>query len=313
MNANNDKVPVLFLIFNRKEVSVESMKSIQEYRPNKLYIAADGPRALKEKDKEKCEETRKAVLGMINWHCEINTFFRDDNLGCAKAVSGALDWFFANEEFGVVIEDDVIISQDFYYFAKAMDQKYRDDKRILCINAQYIGKKSVMKTSYDFSSYASPWGWASWRRAWEKMDMKMSLFPKVSVLHYLRVLGLVRGFLHYYYYWKPAYKIVNNGGDISSWATRWTFNVFANGGYVITPSHNLAVNIGCSGVEGAHYLPEDENLYAYLQLENMPKNLVHPSNVKYSNRLRNLEDIDFFRIRYIGLIKKIKKLISRHH
>lgn len=37
------KVPILFIIFNRPEISLESFNQIRKYQPTELYIAADGP------------------------------------------------------------------------------------------------------------------------------------------------------------------------------------------------------------------------------------------------------------------------------
>ena len=41
---SKDKIPVLFVLFNRPELARESMATIRRYRPSRLYLAADGPR-----------------------------------------------------------------------------------------------------------------------------------------------------------------------------------------------------------------------------------------------------------------------------
>lgn len=38
------KLPVLFLIFNRKDNAIKALDSIKKYEPSDIYIAADGPR-----------------------------------------------------------------------------------------------------------------------------------------------------------------------------------------------------------------------------------------------------------------------------
>lgn len=304
------KIPVLFLIFNRKDASIKAFQAIKTYKPDQLFIAADGPRPQKEGEKEKCEETRQAVLEMIDWPCEVKTLFRDENLGCAKAVSSAIDWFFENVEFGIIVEDDIILSQDFFRLAQVIDSKYRDDDRIMCVNAQYIGPEHKIPETYRFSVMASPWGWATWRRAWKKMDMTMSLYPKIGIKQYIKSYGIVKGLLKHYYIWKPAYKIISSGGDISSWATRWDFNVFANNGLVVIPLKNLAVNIGCTGIGGAHYSADDENLYSWLKLESLPEEITHPIEIRHDKFLKKIENRDYIRVKKAGLIKKIKNKIT---
>ena len=304
---NNSKIPILFLIFNRPDVVIVAMESIREYKPDRLYIAADGPRISKIGEDKKCEDTRRAVLDMIDWTCEVKTLFRTENLGCAKAVNSALDWFFENEEFGIIIEDDMQLSQDFYRFAEIIDSRYRNNERIMSVNAQYPYRESVIKDCYSFSSMASPWGWATWRRAWKKMDMSMSLFPKNSLRKHIKSFGFTRGLLLYFYYWRHDYRLITSGGDISSWATRWAFNIFANDGLVIVPSRNLALNVGCNGQQGAHYNSDDEDLYSYLKIEKLPDEIIHTSKIELDKKLCKIENKDFIRIRFKGLLKKIRK------
>lgn len=305
------KVAVLFLIFNRPEVSSKAMKSIKEYQPSKLYIAADGPRISKTGEEERCVKTRQAVLEMIDWPCEVKTLFRDRNLGCAKAVSSAINWFFENEEFGVIVEDDIILGQDFYRFAKEMDDRYRDDERVMCINAQYVGPRDRFKTSYVFSAMSNPWGWATWRRAWKHMDMKMLKYPDISLHKYVTTLGLIRGVMFGCLYWRVAYRIISRGGEISSWWTRWAFNIIANDGLVIAPTHNMSVNVGFCGTDGTHYSSNDKDLYSFLNIETLPKHLFHPNSECLNNEMRDIESRDFIRIRKNGVKKKLRKIFPR--
>ena len=82
------KSPVLFLIFNRPDTTERVFEEIRKARPPRLYVAADGPRASRPGEKEICEKTR-AIVGNVDWPCEVKTLFRDVNLGCGHAVSQA--------------------------------------------------------------------------------------------------------------------------------------------------------------------------------------------------------------------------------
>ena len=84
------KVPILLLVFNRKDNALQMFESVKQYKPDILYIAADGPRAHKQGEKQACDETRQALLDAVDWHCEVKTLFREENLGCAKAVYGSI-------------------------------------------------------------------------------------------------------------------------------------------------------------------------------------------------------------------------------
>jgi hypothetical protein len=76
-------------------------EAIRHVRPERLYVATDGPRKGRPEEARKCEEVR-AIVGGIDWRCEVNTLFRSENLGCKQAVSRAITWFFDNESEGSI-------------------------------------------------------------------------------------------------------------------------------------------------------------------------------------------------------------------
>ena len=115
---------VLFLVFNRLDTTKQVFEAICKARPERFYIASDGPRESNEL--EKVSEVRSFLMNNIDWNCEIKTLFRESNLGCGVGVSSAIDWFFDNEKEGIILEDDCVPSDDFFKFASTMLQKYRD-------------------------------------------------------------------------------------------------------------------------------------------------------------------------------------------
>ena len=164
---------VLFLIFNRPENTDKVFKKIKNVKPKKLYIAADGPRENNINDKVNCLKARE-VINKIDWNGEVKTLFRDKNLGCKLAVSSAIDWFFENEEMGIILEDDCLPDPSFFYFCQELLQKYKDDKRVMMISGfNYLLNSLEIRESYFFSNYYPIWGWATWRRAWKLYDNEM--------------------------------------------------------------------------------------------------------------------------------------------
>ena len=199
------KIPVLVLAFNRADHVEQAMKAIQEYKPERLYLECDGARPHKPGEKEAVEATRKKMLDMVDWPCEVKTFFREENLGFANAVYGAISWFFENEEYGCIIEDDIIVGQDFFRLCEYLLPRYRDEERIMEISAENRGLRDTMSESYSYSLSYRCWGWATWRRAWAKMDMSMSAVEHLSIRKLISNLGLFQGCMIYKYF-KSAYK-----------------------------------------------------------------------------------------------------------
>lgn len=170
--------PILFLIFNRPDTTRIVFKRIREIRPSKLYVAADAPRANKLGEAELCMETR-AIIKDIDWPCELKTLFRDENLGCKLSVSGALDWFFENEECGIILEDDCLPDLTFFSFCKELLERYKDDDRIGHIGGNcFLPGQIAKELSYDFCSITHIWGWATWRRVWKNMDVQFHFWEE---------------------------------------------------------------------------------------------------------------------------------------
>lgn len=105
--------PILFLVFNRPDTTIRVFETVRQAKPPRLYVAADGPRKDKIGEKEKCEEVR-SIIKKVDWSCEVKTLFRDENLGCGRAVSQAITWFFEQEEEGIILEDDILPHPDFF-------------------------------------------------------------------------------------------------------------------------------------------------------------------------------------------------------
>ena len=99
-------VPVLLLTFNRLDTTKLVFEQIRKAQVPRLYIASDGPRSIYEKEEDMVNLVREYVLANVDWKCEVFTLFRDKNLGCKISVSESIDWFFENEEMGIILEDD---------------------------------------------------------------------------------------------------------------------------------------------------------------------------------------------------------------
>lgn len=247
--------PVLFLIFNRPIETSKVFEEIKKVKPSKLYIAADGPRTFKVGEDLLCEECRRVVLNGIDWPCEIKTLFRKENLGCGKAVSNSITWFFDNVEEGIILEDDCLPDQTFFTFCEAMLAKYRYDDRIMHIGASnFQFGKWHGEGDYFYSRYSHIWGWASWRRAWKKYDFKIERWGNIESRNNLNKIfefEVVKG-----NYWANIFDTVIKG-EVDTWDYQWQFAIWNNNGMNILPNKNLVINIGF-GINATHTINENK-------------------------------------------------------
>ncbi len=236
----NVQSPVLFLNFNRPDLTLKIFNAIREVKPPRLYIAIDGPRPGNENDVILCKDVEQAVSG-VDWPCSVYKRVNAKNLGCKRAVSSAISWFFEQEEEGIILEDDCLPGSSFFYFCDSMLQTYRFDTRIGLITGTNLQDGIRRGTaSYYFSQYSNIWGWASWRRMWNRYDPELERYDEQEAGHQLRNIFsdplLVEEWLTIFRQMKA--------GQIDTWDYQLTFINFFENRFCVTPNINLISNLG---------------------------------------------------------------------
>lgn len=269
MQNYHTQSPVLFIIFNRPEPASKVFEKIRDAQPPRLYVAADGPRSAKTGEAELCEETR-AIINRVDWPCEVKTLFQPVNLGCRDAVSTAITWFFDNEEEGIILEDDCLPANSFFYFCDEMLTRYRDDERV-----RHIGGSNLQQgnkwgpATYYYSNMTHVWGWASWRRVWKDYDKTLSRYHEKEVKQKLVDIfndEMVAAD------WTSIFTRVKNG-EIDTWDYQLAFLNFFNNSLSVIPNQNLISNIGF-GVNATH-THDGANENANIPLHELT-GIVHP-------------------------------------
>ncbi|CAM3883589.1 nucleotide-diphospho-sugar transferase [Mucilaginibacter galii] len=238
---------VLFIVFNRPDTTQQVFSRIRDARPMHLYIAADGPRMGVAEDKALCLQVR-GIAQQVDWPCEVKTLFRDNNLGCKDAVSSAINWFFEQEEEGVILEDDCLPAHSFFAFCDEMLAKYRYDNRIRHITGCNLQMGETRGgASYYFSNLTHVWGWASWRRVWQQYDKTLSRYQSFETRFQMEQIFTDPLIIDSWEYIFEKLK----AGEIDTWDYQLTFINFFNNGLSIIPNQNLISNIGF-GVSATH-------------------------------------------------------------
>jgi hypothetical protein len=271
-----NKPAILLIIFNRVNKTKQIISALSEIKPSKIYVFADGPRDIKED--LICNETR-SIINKINWECEIITNFNKINLGCKIAVSNSLDWFFTYETEGIILEDDCIPSIDFYNFCSSMLSKYRDDESVGSITGTKI---SPFNTNYNIdyfaSKYPNVWGWATWKRVWDKYDVYIknwnTEWESNKLDEYLNNEKCSN-------YWKVIFTKIYEE-KIDTWDYQLIFLFFKERYLCITPNSNLIKNIGFDN-EATHTFSEN-SWVSKRNIQNFNiKNNEYKGNIKLFN------------------------------
>jgi hypothetical protein len=265
------QTPVLFLVFNRPDTTQKVFEAIRAARPTRLFVAADGPRPAKKGEKAQCEKVR-AIATAVDWECELNTFFREENAGCGKAVSSGITWFFEQVEEGIILEDDCLPTPELFPFCTTLLEKYRDDTRVMEIGGVSLLHEDQRDYTYSyfFSTHNNIWGWATWRRAWQLYDYTMTKYKDI----------MDKGFFDDYFnsiheesYFRWVFERTYRLPSIT-WDYQWEFIRRIHSGLTIFPVKNLVINLGFG--DQATHTSGDGGASGQLQLEKLEFPLRHP-------------------------------------
>jgi hypothetical protein len=276
----NLEAPVLLIGFNRPDTIQKVFEKIREVQPAKLYVAVDGPRHNKLGEVELGDKV-KQIVQQVDWKCESYYKYNTKNLGAEVTVSNAVTWALEENDFVIVLEDDIIAPLSFFKFAQEMLFRYKNNNQIVMVSGMNTTPIQLKDSAdYTFGIYGHTNGWATWKRAWEKFNLYVNDFDVYLNLNGNTINQLVNTKEEKKYWKKIINRMKKRGMGNSSWDYCWSYIRFKEQGLNIIPKVNLTSNIGVVGLHARgqteyHYLPYDE----YFEVKNHP--LEVRRNVEY--------------------------------
>lgn len=255
------ETPVLLIVFNRPEPTEAVFARLREVRPKRLFLAADGPRGHVLEDREKCAKVRE-IVGNVDWECKVETRFLEENIGCGKAVSGAIEWFLDAVGEGIILEDDTLPAKTFFPFAAKMLDVCRDDKRVASISGDcFLPERlqSALSSGDDGSpvlgahltKYFNMWGWATWKDRWSGYSLDLSSHDEdewIAIIEKTHSKSLEAST------WQAIWMAMR-AGILDTWDFQFAFHAWAQGQSHVVPTANLISNIGFHA-EATHTIDE---------------------------------------------------------
>lgn len=262
------ETPVLLIVFNRPDTTREVFEKIRNFKPKELFVYSDGYRNSIPGEDLVVNDIRQNIKDNIDWECNLHLKFNNENLGCGVGPYSAISWAFEKTDKLIILEDDCVPSIPFFSYCQELLDKYEKDDRIWIISGlnHFEGRYNLVnEDSYFFSKYASPWGWATWKRCWKEMDLqmkKLELFREQGYIfdHVNRKDGEAAMLLYNSYYTE-----IRKNMKLSIWDVQFGFSIWSNRGIGIIPSSNLIQNIGLIGTHASgdlslgHCLTADED------------------------------------------------------
>lgn len=263
MNSNSQlTAPVLLITFNRPDTTKVVFEKIRDAKPLKFYVAVDGPRKDKKTDKELVAEVMRIVQN-VDWPCDVNYEFKEENAGAEKTVSSAISWVLEKEEYVIILEDDIVAPLSFFRFAEEMLIRYKDEPHIATVTGSNFTPIIVPNDAdYFFAKYGHSWGWGTWRRTWENYDLNLNIPDEHLKKTFLKEISNSKPEMIYYR--KRFKNMQRKGPGNSSWDNVCMYMHRVNNSLSVIPKVNLTSNIGVYGVHAQgmsehHFRPFDKD------------------------------------------------------
>ncbi len=240
-------IPVLFFPFSRPQYARQVFDAIKKAQPRKFYFYCDKAREGNEEEIKNNNIIRE-YINEVDWDCDLKTWFRDENIGVYTSILNAIDWFFDNEEYGIILEEDCLPSMAFFDFCRQLLPKYKDDPRVWFISGNnFVEDFDFKGYDYLFSAISYQWGWATWKSRWEKnnrngFDIKKMIEEKL----FYNVFGSKKIARFENIKWLQS---ANEKGVLIpvSWDYIFQMTMRTYNGLAIVPRINLTSNIGVIG------------------------------------------------------------------
>ncbi len=298
MNDYQLNKAVLFLVFNRPDVTTRVFAAIREAKPPRLYAAANGPREHHKDDHFKCVEVRNLITENIDWPCELYTLFRDEHLSACDAGSSAINWFFERENDGIILEDDILPHPDFFRFCEELLDKYADNEQVMHISgSNFNPARWYANADYYFSKYAISHGWATWKHSWQSYVNDLAAFD-----YFPSDIKIIPNEKERNRFVKLFLQVRENADEFNSWDFQWLCSILHSGGLAVQTNINLISNL-CLDAKVKRVM--DRWKTVNIHTLKLPETLVHPKEVK-----PDLEADISFRFLRLPLLTTILRYIS---
>jgi hypothetical protein len=233
-------IPALVIAFNRPKKLEQTLFSLAQTDVKEVVVSLDGPRE-NAKDGIRIAECTLVIEGFRDAFDSLTIKQNNENLGCRRALQKAIGDFFQIYDRGVIIEDDILVSQQFIDFATWALTEYEEDKNVWVINGWSPFNPGEIKPLPWLSRIPIVWGWATWRDRWEKYD------PDIEDSDLIRPSELKTNLSlpfseEFDIYWTNGFSQIREGFD--TWDYQLVFSMWKNGGMALTPPSRLTQNIG---------------------------------------------------------------------
>lgn len=234
--------PIVLFVYKRPDHTkkvLDALADNAEAIHSDLYICIDGP---------KDNKTDIDLVNQVQNICKSEKRFNrvilkinKKNKGLANSIIDGVTEVINLHGKVIVLEDDIVVSKGFLDFMNTGLLKYKDEERIMHISGYMYPYKGQLPETFFFNVPLC-WGWATWKRAWDKLEVN-----PIKHWQYLDNNKLWDNFNKFGGTYLQDQLAQNITGKLYTWFVKWHATVFSFNGFVLYPNKSFVQNIGFDG------------------------------------------------------------------
>jgi len=269
--VNNRTAPVVLFTYRRPTHTrrvVDALLANPEAHDTDLIVFVDGPKTPAETDS--IDEVL-TIFSSLTGFASIEVQRSLTNLGLGRSIIQGVTSVLDRYDRVIVLEDDILVSNNFLEYMNFALDHYENEETIASIHGYVYPIDRELPPTF-FIRGADCWGWATWRRAWEKFKPDGR-----ALLEQLESSGQTNDFD---FNGSAQFTEMLRGqiaGTNDSWAVRWYASAFLENMLTLYPGKSLVRNIGLdgSGTHSGNSMELDNNMtQSKIRIDDPPIDIV---------------------------------------
>lgn len=239
--------PIALFVYNRPEHLLRTLSALRANalaRESILHVFSDGPTGSHQAE---AVETVRRIVKSTDGFNRICVHEQPQNRGLAASVIAGVTELATAHGRVIVLEDDLVVAPGFLTFMNQALDRYDKDQQVMQVSGYMFPVEQGKRLGQTFfCRVPTSWGWATWARAWERLNLDSARMLESLQSPERRETFNLNGAYPYF-----DHLALQAQGKLDVWGVRWYASMFTAGGLCLYPSHSLVQNIGMDGT-GVH-------------------------------------------------------------
>ena len=292
-------IPALVIAHSNYTAVKKRLEELRIYGIHEIYIYVDGYNH--DGNIQKLHQ-RTQLIEMLENELSLSKLskvhFCETNTGVGIAVPTAVDWFFQNVEYGIILEDDCsLLPHTKEFFEDFNAEKTSIIDAVVCLSNPLpinLSHSDNIQSAFIESRLFTSWGWICSRRTWERVELKnVDLKQAIKAALVVRNISRTRSFwlcLSWIDIWFSLRKNQNR-----LWAFRFTVLLILSGVKIQYPVIKTVQHVPSLNGTNVHAIPEWDNqeMYSAQHFANLSPSRIQNSKLLDTYLAKNIQGASF--------------------